>query len=235
MLGKLSVAHCQLLTLDGSMVSNWDTLDHEARTAKSVTAVVQGISPLLQMVGLQNGDGTLLVESWPRGLQSIALDIAAQLCQLACSFGRNNQPAIVWAWDGPSPPAFTLELAGARLMPVVLSTPVVHAGARLVLLTRVGGDLKILQDRLAAQKLQTADHLLLLSVRSEWQQPSSEVFASSSLATGKGQHGVEMAEILKGRTGLSFRDSMSALSWGPLATGQDEIEAPGSYVFLLLP
>ena len=66
-------------------------------------------------------------------LESFALQIAQQLCNAACSFRISGRGQIAWIWDGLPPPTFSAESSGVRLLPVMLSTPVVRAGAHLKL------------------------------------------------------------------------------------------------------
>lgn len=125
---KLNAKKCRMVSTNGRIISELCHLtDHER-----LTAVAQNVSPLLQLVGLQNAqgdpvDGTVALEQ----LEQIALEVATTLAHIACWFGSPQHlaghPSIPWKFGNvlPAPPCFNDEMH-LRIHP---STPVVHLGA----------------------------------------------------------------------------------------------------------
>lgn len=128
---KLNAKKCRMVSTNGRIISELCHLtDHER-----LTAVAQNVSPLLQLVGLQNAqgdpvDGTVASVALEQ-LEQIALEVATTLAHIACWFGSPQHlaghPSIPWKFGNvlPAPPCFNDEMH-LRIHP---STPVVHLGA----------------------------------------------------------------------------------------------------------
>ena len=130
---KLKARECCIVSADGRMITHMDDLQEHGR----VTAVAQNVSPLLQLVGLQNKRGELLDESLPmEKLEEMALETATLLAHIACWFGGPQHlgglPRI--------PLHFSLlpTLKEKKYLSMDYSTPVVHAGARVLLYIKNG-------------------------------------------------------------------------------------------------
>ena len=134
---KLNAQKCCMVSADGNMIARFLELQKQDQ----VTAVAQNVSPLLQLVGLQNTQGELVDETVPvEKLEQIALEIATALAHIACWFGGPHHlagfPRVPWQWVDVLPaPDFVQN--GAYLT-MDHSTPVVHVGARVLFFIKDG-------------------------------------------------------------------------------------------------
>ena len=98
-----------------------------------VTAVAETLDPLLQMLELQDADGTL---SWDNleELQDAALRTEQSLLECACSscsIDGDAMPCLEWLDQRvPPPPMFCED--GPSYCTLSLDTPVIHGGARVL-------------------------------------------------------------------------------------------------------
>lgn len=129
---KLNAKKCHMVSSDGKIISEFFDLKNHDR----LTAVAQNVSPLLQLVGLQNAQGDLVDATVPmEQLEQIALEVASGLAHIACWFGGPQHlagsPSLPWKFGSvlPPPGPFNDEM---RLR-IHQSTPVVHLGALVVL------------------------------------------------------------------------------------------------------
>ena len=131
---KLNAKKCHMVSSDGKIISEVFDLKNQDR----LTAVAQNVSPLLQLVGLQNAQGDLgeAYATVPMEvLEQIALEVAFGLTHIACWFGGPQHiagsPSLPWRFGSvlPPPGPFNDEMR-LRIVP---STPVVHLGAMVVL------------------------------------------------------------------------------------------------------
>lgn len=138
---QLKAKKCRMVSADGKIVSE---LSHLHDRHERLTAVAQNVSPLLQLVGLQNEEGDLQVDASQHlpleQLEQISLEIATALAHVACWFGGPQHifgsPSIPWTFGHLlSAPrgSFSVDMSGGcphlRVGP---STPVVHLGAQVV-------------------------------------------------------------------------------------------------------
>ena len=132
---KLNAKKCHMVSSDGQIISEFFDLKNHDR----LTAVAQNVSPLLQLVGLQDAQGDLVDATYAtvpmEQLEQIALEVASNLAHIACWFGDHQHlggsPSLPWKFGSvlPPPGPFNDEMR-LRILP---STPVVHLGAMVVL------------------------------------------------------------------------------------------------------
>ncbi|CAE7458380.1 CCDC19 [Symbiodinium natans] len=128
----------RFLTSDGQPFTSLD-----APGSSTITAVAVSLSPVLQMLRLQDATGNLVNPTVPQEQQEeIAVKVARQLTSTACWFGGpghlEGYPRIPWTFDDvmAPPPAFSRKGRGRMddkmAIEVTPGTPVVHAGASVV-------------------------------------------------------------------------------------------------------
>ena len=121
---RLQVRKCRMVSGDGRLIASFGDLKDP------ITAVAQDLDPLLQLVGLQNADGELAIDSLSRQeLKDMALEIAVSIARVACWFGGPQHLAglpRIQSLSSVAPKLF-------RKLCVDRSTPVVPAGTRVVL------------------------------------------------------------------------------------------------------
>ena len=132
---KLNAKKCHMVSSDGKIISEFFDLKNHDR----LTAVAQHVSPLLQLVGLQNAQGDLVDATYATVpmelLEQIASEVASGLAHIACWFGGPQHlagsPSLPWRFGSvlPPPGRFNDEMR-LRIGP---GTPVVHLGAMVVL------------------------------------------------------------------------------------------------------
>ncbi|CAE7230609.1 DNAH7 [Symbiodinium natans] len=161
---QMHTKNIKLLSAEGRVIAKLE----DAEPDSTVTAIALNLSPLLQMVGLEDDKGNLVSETVPRDeLETIALQIARELSSIGCWFGSpghmDGYPTVEWEWTDkmPAPPYFSSESRfdeGSRGLTIKRSTPVVHAGAEVMFSVQKASPVpKVLQDFTAETPLTVAD------------------------------------------------------------------------------
>ena len=183
---KLKAKKCRMISADGNIIRELSHLKH----CDAITAVAHHTSPLLQLVGLQSKEGDLMDETLPlEQLEEIAMQIAATAAQVACWFGGPQHlaghPRIPWIW-GEVLPAPTLFQNGTFLQ-MDHKTPVVHAGARVVLSLQEGHAGSTVREIEATRDLTVQD---IVDIRSAYQDECDSM-RSQLLSTPPGAYGIQ--------------------------------------------
>ncbi|CAE7557682.1 unnamed protein product [Symbiodinium natans] len=147
---KMKAPMCSLTTSAGEKLSPHLTLD---AVDEELTAVAEFVDPLLIMLELQEPDGKLL---WPNleELQRAAAKAEEELVRCACGIRAPGHlcgmPSLSWTDPTvPAPPMFLQDcdaLSMVRMFgaptnlgcPMTGDTPVIHAGARVVVVGEQG-------------------------------------------------------------------------------------------------
>lgn len=128
----LNAPNCSLVGKSGVKLQEHLPIEESGLNEEDeVTAVAETLDPLLQMLELQDADGTL---SWDnlQELQDAALRTEQSLLACACSIGDGDgMPRLEWLDKRvPPPPMFCED--GPSYCTLSLDTPVIHGGARVL-------------------------------------------------------------------------------------------------------
>ena len=129
----LNAPNCSLVGKSGVKFQEHLSIEESGLNEEDeVTAVAETLDPLLQMLELQDADGTL---SWDNleELQDAALRTEQSLLECACSMGDGEMgmPCLEWLDKRvPPPPMFCED--GPSYCTLSLDSPVIHGGARVV-------------------------------------------------------------------------------------------------------
>eukprot|EP00435_Cladocopium_sp_Y103_P052728 s995_g16.t1 len=135
----LNAPNCSLVGKSGVKFQEHLPIEESGLTEEDeVTAVAETLDPLLQMLELQDADGTLSWENLEE-LQDAALQTEQSLLECACRIGGDNDssigsggfPCLQWLDKRvPPPPMFCED--GPSYCTLSLETPVIHGGARVL-------------------------------------------------------------------------------------------------------
>ena len=141
----LDAPNCSLVSKNGSKLAAHLLIEKSGLCEEDdITAVAETVDPLLEMLELQDADGTLAWDNLQE-LHMAALTAEQRLVEVACGIGAPGHlcgmPLLEWPDKTvPPPPMFCED--GPRYCSMSMSTPVIHTGARILVFGEQGKDSK---------------------------------------------------------------------------------------------
>mmetsp|Transcript_55458 Transcript_55458/g.104168 ORF Transcript_55458/g.104168 Transcript_55458/m.104168 type:complete len:261 (+) Transcript_55458:59-841(+) len=197
---KLGARRCTLLNAEGHVLQKLD----EVVAGSTLTAVALTMSPLLQMVGLEDKEGNPFNPSVPlEDVETVALEVAKSVAKIGCWFGGPGHlegcPTVSWKFGHimPPPPSFEKGRRSREEMEMKITdrTRVVHAGARLIFTVAEGSLVpKAVEDFTTEKTLVVRDLMNFRRV----QQEACNKMRRELLATKEGADSVDARISLRG-------------------------------------